>query len=44
VANSTFSWIPVRDDMLLLTKANGILAEMIERRYRSPVDRLDDLI
>ena len=34
----------VRDDMLSLEEANTILAEMIERRYRSPVDRLDDLI
>ena len=34
----------VRDGVLSLTEANGILAKMIERRYRSPVDRLDDLI
>jgi hypothetical protein len=34
----------VRDEVLSLTEANGILAEMIERRYRSPVDRLDELI
>lgn len=34
----------VRDDVLSLTEANAILAEMIERRYRSPVDRLDELI
>ncbi len=34
----------VRDDMLALEEANALLAEMIERRYRSPVDRLDDLI
>ena len=34
----------VRDGLLSLTEANAILAEMIERRYRSPVDRLDELI
>ena len=34
----------VRDGSLPLTEANAILAEMIERRYRSPVDRLDELI
>ena len=34
----------VRDDSLSLTEANAILAEMIGRRYRSPVDRLDELI
>ena len=34
----------VRDGALSLTEANAILAEMIERRYRSPVDRLDELI
>jgi predicted nucleic acid-binding protein len=34
----------VRDRVLSLTEANGILAKMIERRYRSPVDRLDELI
>jgi predicted nucleic acid-binding protein len=34
----------VRDGLLPLTEANAILAEMIERRYRSPVDHLDELI
>jgi predicted nucleic acid-binding protein len=34
----------VRDGVLSLAEANVILAEMIERRYRSPVDRLDELI
>lgn len=34
----------VRDGVLSLAEANGVLAEMIERRYRSPVDRLDELI
>jgi predicted nucleic acid-binding protein len=34
----------VRDRSLSLTEANVILAKMIARRYRSPVDRLDELI
>lgn len=34
----------VRDGVLSLTEANATLAEMIDRRYRSPVDRLDDLV
>jgi predicted nucleic acid-binding protein len=34
----------VRDGMLSLAEANAILARMIERRYRSPVARLDELI
>jgi len=34
----------VREGELSLTQANVILAEMIERRYRSPVDRLDELV
>ena len=34
----------VRDGGLSLTEANAILAEMIRRHYRSPVDRLDELI
>ena len=34
----------VRDGSLSLTKANAILAEMIGLRYRSPVDRLYELI
>jgi predicted nucleic acid-binding protein len=34
----------VRDGELSLAEANAILAEMIERRYRSPVDRLDELV
>ena len=34
----------VRDGSLVLPEANAILTEMIERRYRSPVDRLDELI
>ena len=34
----------VRDDALSLVEANDILTEMIQRRYRAPVDRLDELI
>jgi predicted nucleic acid-binding protein len=34
----------VRDDELSLAEANAMLAEMIQRRYRSPVERLDGLI
>ncbi|MBN1641660.1 MAG: DUF3368 domain-containing protein [Anaerolineae bacterium] len=34
----------VRNGSLSLTEANLTLAEMIGRRYRSPVDRLDELI
>jgi predicted nucleic acid-binding protein len=34
----------VRDGSLPLAEANAILAEMIRQRYRSPVDRLDELI
>jgi predicted nucleic acid-binding protein len=34
----------VRDDALPLNKANAILTTMIQRRYRSPVDRLDELV
>ena len=34
----------VCDRVLSLTEANAILAQMIERRYRSPVDRLDEVI
>jgi predicted nucleic acid-binding protein len=34
----------VRDNALFLPEANAMLAAMIERRYRSPVDKLDDLI
>jgi len=34
----------VRDGSLPLTEANALLAEMIGRRYRSPVGRLDELI
>jgi predicted nucleic acid-binding protein len=34
----------VRDGSLSLAEANAILAEMIERRYRAPVNRLDELI
>lgn len=34
----------VREDVLTLDQANGMLATMIEQRYRSPVDRLDDLV
>ena len=34
----------VRDGSLSLAQANAILAEMIERRYRSPVDRLDAFV
>jgi len=34
----------VCDGSLTLTEANANLAEMIERRYCSPVDDLDELI
>jgi predicted nucleic acid-binding protein len=34
----------VRDGSLPLAEGNAILADMIERRYRSPVDRLDELL
>jgi hypothetical protein len=34
----------VRDGSPPLTEANAPLAEMIGRSYRSPVDRLDELI
>jgi predicted nucleic acid-binding protein len=34
----------VRHGLLSLTESNAILAEMIEKRYRSPVDHLDELI
>ena len=34
----------VRDGSLSLAEANANLAETIERRYRSPVDRLHELI
>jgi len=34
----------VRDDALSLSEANTMLEAMIQRRYRSPVDKLDDLI
>ncbi len=34
----------VRDDALSLSEANTMLEAMIRRQYRSPVDRLDDLI
>ena len=34
----------VRDGSLSLTEVNAILAEMIGLRYRSPVDRLDELV
>ena len=34
----------VRRQRLLLDEANQILVVMIQRRYRAPVDRLDDLI
>ena len=34
----------VRDDALSLWEANTMLEAMIQRRYRSPVDKLDDLI
>jgi predicted nucleic acid-binding protein len=34
----------VRHDALSLKEANAILAIMIQRHYRSPVDRLDELI
>ena len=34
----------VRDNALSLPEADAMLEAMIERRYRSPVDKLDDLI
>ncbi len=34
----------VRDDALPLSEANEMLEAMIQRRYRSLVDKLDDLI
>jgi predicted nucleic acid-binding protein len=34
----------VRDGTLPLAEANAMLAEMIEPRYRSPVDRLDEFV
>ena len=34
----------VRQNALSLKEANGMLAAMIQRRYRSPVDRLDEFI
>lgn len=34
----------VRSETLTIAEANGMLAAMIERSYRSPLDRLDDLI
>jgi len=34
----------VRSDALSLAEANAMLAAMIHRRYRSPVDRMDELI
>lgn len=34
----------VRDGHLMLADANALLSDMIARRYRSPVDRLDSLI
>jgi predicted nucleic acid-binding protein len=34
----------VRGGSLSLAEANTILAQMIGRRYRSPVDRLDELL
>lgn len=34
----------VRDGQISLSEANVLLAAMIRRRYRSPVDRLDELI
>ena len=34
----------VRSSALSLSEANAILADMIQRRYRSPVDRLDEFV
>ena len=34
----------VRDDGLSLSEANAMLKAMIQRGYRSPVDKLDDLV
>ncbi len=34
----------VRSDALALAEANAMLEAMIQRGYRSPVDRLDDLV
>jgi predicted nucleic acid-binding protein len=34
----------VRNSTLSLSEANALLADMIQRRYRSPVDRLDEFV
>jgi predicted nucleic acid-binding protein len=34
----------VRDEIISLSLANQFLAQMIQKNYRSPVKRLDDLI
>jgi predicted nucleic acid-binding protein len=34
----------VRNDTLSLAEANAILTSMIQRHYRSPLDRLDELV
>jgi predicted nucleic acid-binding protein len=34
----------VRTDALSLPEANALLADMIQQHYRSPVDRLDELV
>jgi hypothetical protein len=34
----------VRTGALSLPEANALLADMIQRRYRSPVDRLDAFV
>jgi predicted nucleic acid-binding protein len=34
----------VRNNALSLSEANTALADMIQRRYRSPVDRLDEFV
>jgi len=37
-------YILVRRGALPLKEANAMLSAMIERRYRSPLDRLDELV
>jgi predicted nucleic acid-binding protein len=34
----------VREHTISLAEANALLADMIRHRYRSPVDRLDDIV
>jgi predicted nucleic acid-binding protein len=36
--------VAVRRGLLTLAQANGLLADMIAAGYRSPLDRLDELV